>query len=389
MVKAPAGLRARLGNVLLGRPFLRRLSWHARRISSALDERLLIRVISCVLLITIALSMLVLVVEGRPITMESLAASFNWSVYALLGKGDATYLTTLAGFVISWVVVLIGAALVGTITAGMVAVIVDFLLKEGQGMGAAGFKDHVVVCGWNPTARDLVTELRGDAYGLRVVLISNSDRNPAGAGVYFVKGDATLATDLKRAGIDEAAAAIVFPADDSAESDMRSILTVMAIESVAPGVRTVAAVNDPALVEHFHRAGVDEVLVTSRLASRLLARAALYPGLTGLVTDIVSGGKGSELYRVTPPAEYDALPVDDVSRRLRAEHRATLVGVVRHGEMVVNPTAELRLGAEDEIVVIAEGLGRLTPSSGSDEGHDPVRLAPSLLGHPAPAPVRR
>ena len=82
---------------------------------------------------------------------------------------------------------------------------------------------------------------------------------------------------------------------------MRSILAVMAIESIAPQVRTVVEANNPAHIDHFRRADADEILVTSRLASRLLARSALYPGLTELVTDIVSGGMGSELYRVALP----------------------------------------------------------------------------------------
>jgi len=72
----------------------------------------------------------------------------------------------------------------------------------------------------------------------------------------------------------------------------------MAIESIAPQVRTVVEANNPMHVPHFRRAEADEILVTSRLASRLLARSALYPGLSELVTDIVSGGDGSELYRV-------------------------------------------------------------------------------------------
>ena len=91
----------------------------------------------------------------------------------------------------------------------------------------------------------------------------------------------------------------------------------MAIESVAPGVRTVAEVNNPRHEPHFRRADVDELLVTSKLASHLLARSALYPGLTGLVTDIVSGGEGSELYRITLPDDYIGLSIDEVAARLR------------------------------------------------------------------------
>ena len=44
-------------------------------------------------------------------------------------------------------------AIVAALTAAVVGFVIDFLLKEGQGMGASGYQDHVVVCGWNATAR--------------------------------------------------------------------------------------------------------------------------------------------------------------------------------------------------------------------------------------------
>ena len=176
-----------------------------------------------------------------------------------------------------------------------------------------------------------------------------------------MNGDPTDVADLERAGIQDAEAALIFPASPTDEADMYSILTIMAIESLAPEVRTVAEVNNPRHVEHFRRARVDEVLVTSRLASRLLARSALYPGLTGLVSDIVSGGEGSELYRVYLPDEYAGLSVDEASARLRAEHRATLLAIGRGSLTVVNPGTDFHIEAGDEALVVAESLGTLAP----------------------------
>ena len=212
--------------------------------------------------------------------------------------------------------ILFGVAMLGMITGALVAMVIDFLLKEGQGLGASGYKGHIVVCGWNTTARDLIAELRGDDFKLKVVVIADVEKNPAGDGVYFVRGDATDEADLDRADLRDASAALVFPDDGSDGADMRSILTIMAIEHVAPGVRTVAEVNNPRHEPHFRRAGIDELLVTSKVAARLLARSALYPGLTGIVTDIVSGGEGSELYRIKLPDDYLGLSIDAVAGRL-------------------------------------------------------------------------
>jgi voltage-gated potassium channel len=269
--------------------------------------------------------------------------------------------TAPAGYVIGWLLAFFGVAIVATLTAAIVGFVIDYLLKEGQGMGAAGYSDHIVVCGWNATARDLIDELRGDEFDARIVVLHESERSPAPADIYFVRGDTTSTEDLERAGIPDAACAIICPSDGSNEADMRSILTVLAIESIAPGVRTVVEVNNPKHVEHVQRANADEILVTSRLASRLLARTALYPGLAALVTDIVSGGEGSELYRVELPEEYVDLDIDGLSARMRRDHGATLLAVTHDGHTLTNPPSDFRLRRGDTAVVVAEHLGDLHP----------------------------
>ena len=136
---------------------------------------------------------------------------------------------------------------------------------------------------------------------------------------------------------------------------------VMAIEAIAPEVRTVVEANNPAHVEHFQRAEADEIVVSSRLVSRLMARSSLYPGLASLVTDIVSGGEGSELYRVSLPSDFIGLTVDELSTKLRAEHSATLLAIGRDGHAQVNPPTDFRLSEGDDAIVVAESLGTLAP----------------------------
>ena len=262
---------------------------------------------------------------------------------------------------VGWLLALFGIGILATITGALVGFVIDFLLKEGQGMGAAGHKGHIVVCGWNSTARDMIDELRSDEFDHEVVVIHEAERSPAGDDAYFVRGDTTDAEDLKRAGIEEAAAAIICPTDASNEADMRSILTVLAIENLSPAVRTVVEVNNPKHVEHFKRAKVDEVLVSSRLAAHLLARTAMYPGLSGVVADMVAGGDGSELYRVELPDGYLGVSIDELSARMRRDHQATVLAVSRNGSSFINPPSDFRLKPGDDAVVVAESLGTLSP----------------------------
>jgi voltage-gated potassium channel len=347
-------------------PVIRRVAFHARRIRAGLDFHFFRTLaVSLVVIVGVA-AFLVTVLEPDKRSAEGLTGSAYWAVTTVIGSGDSSYVTSPGGYVIGWLLAFFGVAIVAALTAAIVGFVIDFLLKEGQGMGAAGYRDHIVVCGWNTTARELVDELRGDEFGSRIVVLHESERSPAGPGVYFVRGDTTSAADLERAGVPDAAAAIVCPSDGSDAADMRSILTVLAIESIAPGVRTVVEVNNPKHAEHVRRARADEVLVTSRLASRLLARTALYPGLAALVTDIVSGGDGSELYRVQLPDEYAELGLEDLSARLRREHSATLLAVTRDGRTLTNPGSDFRLARGDTAVVVAEGLGDLHPLEPDD-----------------------
>lgn len=326
-----------------------------------MDRHFVKSILAVIVGFVVVASVAVTLIEDEKRSIGGLGSSFYWAVTTIIGSGDASYVNSAGGFIIGWLLAVFGVLIVAGLTGAVVGFVIDFLIKEGQGMGAAGYSDHIVVCGWNATARDLIEELKGDEFTTKVVLLHDAERSPAGDGVYFVRGDITNTDDLERCGIREASSAIVFPADRSDEADMRSILAVMAIESLAPSVRTVVEANNPMHVPHFERAEADEILVTSRLASRLLARSALYPGLSELVTDLVSGGEGSELYRVGLPSEYVGLSIDELSAKLRGEHRATLLAVTRGGRSLTNPPADFRLAPGDDAVVVAESLGELRP----------------------------
>lgn len=86
----------------------------------------------------------------------------------------------------------------------------------------------------------------------------------------------------------------------------------------------------------------------------------MYPGLSALVTDTVSGGEGSELYRVILPEEYCGMTIDQLSARMREDHKATLLAVARGQTTHANP-ADFALEFGDRVVVVAGSLGTLMP----------------------------
>jgi voltage-gated potassium channel len=366
------GLRA-----LFDSPFLRRVSWHIRRVGEKIDRRFFISLfLGLVVILGLAAAIVWLAETDR--TIDMLGQSFYWAGATVLGLGSS-FATGPVGWVVGWLLGLFGVAIVATITGALVGFVIDFLLKEGQGMGASGYKDHIVLCGWNATARDLIEELNKDDYQAKVVLLHDAERSPAPDWVYFIRGSISHEPDLLRAGIEHASAAIVCPIDGSDQADMASILAVLAIESINPEVRTVVEVNNPDHVPHFQRANVNEIMVTSKLAAHLLARSALYPGLSQLVTDIVSGGEGAELYRVALPEGYAGMSIDELAAKLRAEHLATVLAVVRDGTTHTNPNLEFRVQAGDDLVVVAEHLGELEPQDSVADNPPLTGQTPSVV----------
>jgi voltage-gated potassium channel len=347
---------------LFDSPFLRRVSWHVKRVGEKVDRRFFVSLVTG-LAVVLSLAAVVIWVAETERSWSELGQSFYWAGATVLGLGEGGFVAGPVGWAVGWLLGLFGVAIVATITGALVGFVIDFLLKEGQGMGAAGYRDHIVVCGWNATARDLITELGKDEYGTKIVLLHEAERSPAPDQVYFVRGNISNEGDLRRAGIESATSAIICPLDGSDQADMTSILAVLAIESIAPEVRTVVEVNNPDHVPHFRRANVNEIMVTSKLSAHLLARSAMYPGLSELVTDIVSGGEGSELYRVQLPEGLAGADVDAAAARLRAEHRATLLAVTRDGTTHTNPESGFRIEEGDELVVVSVAPGELKPQA--------------------------
>lgn len=350
-------------------PFLTRLAYHLRRMRGVIGGRFLRPILIFLVSVIIVAAAIVNFLDLQE-GFDTFPRNIYWALLTVLGQGDISYPDGPIGWVAHWFLAIVGVALLATITGAVVGFVIDFLLKEGQGMGASGYERHIVVCGWNATARDLINELQLDEYDARIVLLHDTDKNPAGDGVYFVRGDATNEEDLIRAGIPSAAAAIVCPADSSDDADMRSILVVLAIETMAPQVRTVVEVNNPRHVPHFRRASVDEVLVTPILASHLLARTAMYPGLSSVVTNMVSGGpEGSELYRVVLPDEWVDLSIDALAARIRANHQSTLLAIARGDSLMLNPRIDFELEKGDHVIVVAKTLKGLAPLTIADVVH--------------------
>lgn len=68
-----------------------------------------------------------------------------------------------------------------------------------------------------------------------------------------------------------------------------------------------------------------------RVGGQMDRRLFFSLGQGSWVTDIVSGGVGTKMYRITMSDEYIGFSIDAVSAHLRLDHRATMLSVNRGG----------------------------------------------------------
>ena len=145
-----ARLRKRI-TALFSLPLLSRLAYHFRRMTGGLERGFFLRLFVALSSFVVVAAALLTVLEGPHDGVGEIASkfgnSFYWGITTVLGNGDTGYVTSPGGKFISWLLVLFGVAIVAAITGALVGFVIDILLKEGQGMGAAGYRDHIVVCG--------------------------------------------------------------------------------------------------------------------------------------------------------------------------------------------------------------------------------------------------
>jgi len=234
--------------------------------------------------------------------------TFWWTIVtvATVGYGDKVPLSV-AGKILG-IVCMLGGPLIMASTFGAVGInLYNRWMKGERGMSQIKSKNHLVICGWNAKANNIIDEIRlnEDLKSMPVTIIDDAieTRPVEEPSVSFVRGNAAETEVLHRANIGEARYAIVLASDSSPQADQKTVLVVLAIERENPAVITSAEINDMDNAVHLKRAGCDIIVNSPDLTSRMLAMSIQNSSITEIITDLVSG-EGNELYRNAVPPRY-------------------------------------------------------------------------------------
>lgn len=275
--------------------------------------------------------------------LGSFLDALYWAVISVTttGYGDITPVTP-AGKVTAIFVVFSGLALLSLFTARIASVFVEEKIREGKGLETIKLKDHIVLCGWNRNADEVIEALLRflPAQKVSLVLLNELSEDEAEAlrfkyrdqGFKFLRGDFAREDVLARANISQARSAIVL-ADTAGQhslekADERTILATLAIKSMAPGVKTCAELLNPENEQHLRRAKVDEIVIRGEHIGSLIAGATASPGLPRIISTLLSPEEENKLWKVEIPPRFTGKKVGELAAYFREKHQALLIALL-------------------------------------------------------------
>jgi voltage-gated potassium channel Kch len=278
------------------------------------------------------------------------------------------------------------AALVGVITTGLDAKLED--LRKGRSRVVE--EGHTVLLGWSEQLFTIISELvEAKASERRPCVAILADRDKvemedeirARLGslgklrVVCRTGSPTEPADLELVSPQSAASVLVLTpeVDDPDAGVIKTLLALSSRKWDGDPPHVVAAIRQAQNLPPARLAGGEHASVVDvdDLGARLVVQSSRQSGLSVVCTDLLDFG-GDEIYLRPEPALTGA----PFGVALFAYDTATVIGLRRRGRVRLNPRADTRIEAGDELILIAE-----------DDSM--IQLAPSPLRPAAPRTIAR
>ena len=281
--------------------------------------------------------------RGANKAVENIGSAIYWAFISMTttGYGDISP-STAGGRVIAVIVVISGLLLLSLVTATVASVFVEKKIREGKGLEPVKLEDHIVLCGWNSNAEEVIAGLLRSLpeKKIRLVLVNELPEEKMEALKYkyrdhsfkFLRGDFAQEETLERANITKAQSAIIL-ADTSGQhslekADEHTILGTLAVKSLAPEVKTCAELMNPENRQHLKRANVDEIVVRGEHLGNLLASATVSPGLPRVFSLLLSPEEENKMWKVEIPPSYIGKTAGELAGYFRDNHQALLLALL-------------------------------------------------------------
>ena len=210
---------------------------------------------------------------------------------------------SVGGRMAALVLLALGMVLLSVVTGKIASVFMDMQMKKNKGLNKIkSMKGHFLLCGWRPGFEkilDSVLNSNTDITPDMIVLVNEAPSDQIEQlrsesrfkGMQYVSGDFADEATLKRAKIEEAERALVICDRSKKYSDLeidsRTVLAVLTMENINPGIYIAAELIDVKFQKHLEMAHCDEIILTQDYEHSLLATASSGRGYSNVIRTLI------------------------------------------------------------------------------------------------------
>jgi len=260
-----------------------------------------------------------------------------------VGYGDKVPVTPV-GRSMAVIIMFFGVALLSIVTATISSIFVTRKIKEGKGLQEIKLKNHILLCGWNTQAEQiLATFEKTESQTKNVVMINQLSEEEAAdvmarftrLKIRFVRGDFTRENLLSRANIKNASSVIILPDISNGNmrpGDERTILATLSIKTLNPKIKVYAHILDRNNLSHLRKAKADEVIISDDHSGYLLASHVVAPGVPQFFEQLFSESSSHSLKRYEINPEWYGKSYFDFQENYNSEQKGILLGIGKMSE---------------------------------------------------------
>jgi voltage-gated potassium channel len=265
-----------------------------------------------------------------------------WSLVTVttVGYGDLVP-TTFWGRIIGIIFIILGFSIFSTFTAFIASNFIDKKIKERKGLNKIRAKNHVLILGWNKSARRILEFVnKQDPASLpNIVLVNELDEGDFSSiqnhfpdlQLGFIRGDFTNQEILVQANA-RGAKHIIMLYDDSKPntppSDERSIIAAHNLTYLKLKGKISIQLFDEKYLSALRRQNIQNIVIYDDLGGNLLGYSTMNPTIPDFLQAILKNEDGKGFQEVDIPAEFIDKTFKELCSHMKDVHNFLILGIV-------------------------------------------------------------
>ena len=312
----------------------------------------LFKIMSLVFMIILVGAITILAVEYNSSDgkINNLFDAIWWALVTIttVGYGDLVPVT-FWGRIIGIIFILLGFTIFSMFTAFIASSFIDKKIKERKGLNKIKEKNHLLICGWNRSAKKILNFLskRDPSKVPNIVLINELEEGDISSlqntypdlQIGFIKGDYTSQEVLQKANARDAQHVILLYDEskpNSNPSDERTIIASHNISYFKLKGQISIQLNDEKYLPNIRRDKNQNVIIFDDLGGNLLANSTVNPTVPSFLQEVLKFTDGKGIQEVNIPVEFINKTFSELASYLKKQMNFIILGIVS-----VNPEVSI------------------------------------------------